>query len=128
MGALRLDYDLTSDITLTSITSYQHYTRNEPLDVDGTDIQDLYLVSHGFIDTVYQEGRLTGSINGRGHWIAGVNYQADDTYDIFDEEFSQSTSGNLFGLPLSGTSNFTKQDAKTYAAYGQCRLRSNRHH
>jgi iron complex outermembrane receptor protein len=118
MVALRINYDLTNDITLTSITSYQRYTRLEPRDNSGTELQDIYLFSHGSIDTIYQEGRVTGSINNRGHWIAGVNYEGDDTYDAFDEHFDQSTSSMLFGLPLSGTSNDTRQDVKTYAGYG----------
>jgi iron complex outermembrane receptor protein len=118
MGDLRLDYDLTNSITLTSLTAYERYTRLDPRDGDGTALQDIYIVGHGSIDTVYQELRLAGSINKRGHWIAGVNYEGDDTYDAFDEQFDQSTSSELFGLPLSGTSNFTKQNLRTYGVYG----------
>jgi iron complex outermembrane receptor protein len=118
MGDVRLDYDLTDKITLTSLTAYERYTRMDPRDGDGTALQDIYIVGRGSIDTVYQEVRLAGSIAGRGYWIAGVNYEADDTYDSFDEQFDQSTSSNLFGLPLSGTSNFTRQDQRTYGVFG----------
>ncbi len=118
MGSLRLDYDLSDAITFTSLSSYQRYTRYQPIEADGTSLQDLYLVSHGSIDTIYEEDRVAGKFGGRGHWIVGANYEDDHVYDYFFEQFADSTSRLIFGFPLTQTANFTDQKARTYAAYG----------
>jgi iron complex outermembrane receptor protein len=117
MGALRADYDVTSDVLFSLISSVQRYTRHQPIEADGTTLQDLYLVSHGSIDTWYEEARLAGSFDHRGHWIVGANYEDDKVYDAFFEQFGDSTSRSIFGFPLDQTGNFTDQHAQTYAAY-----------
>lgn len=117
MGSLRVDYDLSNDTMFTVISSYQDYQRFQPIDGDGTAVEDLFLISHGSIKTAFEEARLAGGFNGQGHWIVGLNYENDKIYDDFFERFSQSTSRSIFGFPLSGTSNFTDQKVSTYAAY-----------
>lgn len=118
MASIRADYDLDKDTTFTLISSYQDYRRFQPIDGDGTTVQDLFLTSYGSIKTNYEEARLAGALRDSGHWIVGVNYEDDQTFDQFVEKFSQSTSREIFGLPLSGTSNFTDQKVRTYAGYG----------
>jgi outer membrane receptor protein involved in Fe transport len=118
MASFRMDYDFRDDTTLTLISSYQDYRRYQPIDGDGTPYQDLFLTSYGSIKTNYDEARLAGALGDHGHWIVGMNYEDDQTFDEFVEKFSQSTSREIFGLPLSGTSNFTDQAIRTYAGYG----------
>lgn len=80
-GALRLNYELTDDITLTSLTAYQKYHRFNPVDGDGTQYQAIYFINSGQISTIFQELRLGGDFGGNGHWIIGGNYQKDKTHD-----------------------------------------------
>lgn len=115
--ALRLEYDLSSDITMTSLTSYQDFDRFEPVDSDGTTFRNYESVQQGHLKTFYQELRLSGTFGGRGNWIIGGNYQSDDTLDFFLQSYSDSTSRNIFGLPLGPTRPINDQQVKTYAGF-----------
>src|SRR3546814_7373676 len=57
-AALRTDYDVTDNLTLTSITSYSDYKRNSRAADDGTAVQDYdYVANDGYIRDFNQELR-----------------------------------------------------------------------
>ncbi|HEX7850618.1 MAG TPA: TonB-dependent receptor [Sphingomonas sp.] len=122
---LRLKYDLTSDISLTSITSYQHFKRDQPVEGDGTALTDLTTIQRGDVKSWYQELRLGGTFGGRGSWLIGGNYEHDKVFDQFhlvDPIGSQGFIGQPFvcnlglGVPCSGlyhlTGNFVQSDQR----------------
>lgn len=122
---LRLKYDLGSDISLTSITSYQHYKRNQPVEGDGTALSDLSTIQRGDVKSWYQELRLGGSFAGKGSWIIGGNYERDKVFDQFqliDPIGSQGFIGQPFvcnlglGVPCSGlyhlSGNYVQSDQR----------------
>lgn len=115
--ALRLEYDVSPDITLTSLTSYQDFDRFEPVDSDGTSFRNYESVQQGHLKTFYQELRISGTFGGQGNWIIGGNYQADDTLDFFLQSYSDSTSASIFGLRLGPTRPINDQQVKTYAGF-----------
>lgn len=115
--ALRAEYDLNDDMTLTSLSSYQKFTRYEPVDSDGTTYRNYESVQTGHLKTFYQELRLSGSISGEGNWIVGANYQYDDTLDSFLQSYADSTSRTIFGLPLGPTNPINDQEVHTYAGF-----------
>ena len=115
-GSLRMDYDLVGDVVLTSLTSYEHYDRFTPEDLDGTNLNVYSGVFGGRLSSVYQELRGAGKFNGRGNWIGGVNYQDDESYETVFANISQS-SVNLGGLTPDSLTK-TNQSAQTYAVYG----------
>ena len=113
----RADYSLTKLITLSSITSYQRYTRDQPFDTDGTTYQSDFITETGSVSTIFQELRLTGRSMDRLSWIVGANYESDDTYDANLIQFTQSSISQLAGFPLTEVKNQTQQDIRTSAAY-----------
>ncbi len=113
----RADYSLTNLITLSSITSYQRYTRDQPFDTDGTTYQSDFITETGSVSTIFQELRLTGRSMNRLSWIVGANYESDDTYDANLIQFTQSSISQLAGFPLTEVKNQTQQDIRTSAAY-----------
>ncbi len=117
MGTLRLDYDLAPDLTLTSLTSYQKFDRDQPLEGDGTTFQDYYSEQFGSIDTWYQELRLSGGFHGQGNWIVGANYQQDDTVDRFHQYYGDATSAFVVGVYGPDSVPQTWQDITTYAFF-----------
>lgn len=132
-GALRLKYDLSPDVSLTSLTSYQHFKRDQPVEGDGTALTDLTTIQRGDVKSWYQELRLGGSFGGKGSWLFGGNYEQDTVFDqfqIIDPIGSQGFVGSPFvcnlglGVPcaglyhLSGNYVQTDQTITTTAIFG----------
>jgi iron complex outermembrane receptor protein len=92
-GTLRMDYDLPSDMTLTSLTTYQKFNREAGIDGSGLPIQDYQSMQYGKIMSVFQEVRLSGKWwGGKGNWIIGANYEYDNTWDRFLQTYNASTA------------------------------------
>ncbi|MEY4502470.1 MAG: hypothetical protein RIS52_2360, partial [Pseudomonadota bacterium] len=93
--ALRSEYDLSDDVKITSITSYDRYKNSKISDPDGVSIRnnDYHVV--GDIKTFAQELRLSGSTNGL-NWMIGGNYQHDKIFERADQNFSASTAIDYF--------------------------------
>lgn len=95
-GALRMDYHFDSGITLTSLTEYANFTRHgSAIEGDGTIYQDYESVQRGYIHTIYQELRVSGNWFGAGHWMAGINYEQDATWDHFLQSYQGATANPL---------------------------------
>ena len=130
-GSLRMDYDLGGDMTVTSMTSFERFSRHAAIDGSGMAIQDYQSLQHGKITSIYQELRVSGRFNGKGSWTVGGNYQHDDTWDQFLQTYNGSTASptlflydpkqpfsTAFGLPLGPTKPTDVQTNNTYAAFG----------
>ncbi|RZM37098.1 MAG: TonB-dependent receptor [Sphingomonas sp.] len=124
-ASLRLAYDLTDDVTLTSLTSYQRYRRDQPVEADGTSYQDYSTIQQGDVKTWYQEARLAGTFGGKGNWLIGANYEHDTVFDqfqILDRDGSLShvllSAAPLIVLNLPGNFERTDQKIATWAAFG----------
>ena len=90
--SLHVDYNLTDDMTLTSLTSYNHFERDQQLESDGTIYQDYESSQDGKIETVFQELRIAGSVSGKGSWVFGANYEHTRTWDSFLQTYGISTA------------------------------------
>ncbi len=130
-ASLRMDYDLGNDMTVTSMTSFERFSRHAAIDGSGMPIQDYQSMQHGKITSIYQELRFSGKFNGKGSWTVGGNYQHDDTWDQFLQTYNASTaSPTLFaydtqqpfstavGFPLGPTKPTDVQTNNTYAVFG----------
>jgi outer membrane receptor protein involved in Fe transport len=99
-GTLRMDYDLSGDLVLTSLTAYQKFNRTAPIDGSGMNIQDYQSYQRGKISSIYQELRLGGKFAGKGSWLVGANYEYDSTWDRFIETNAASTA-NPVAIPFA---------------------------
>jgi outer membrane receptor protein involved in Fe transport len=126
---LRMDYELPHNMTVTSLSSVQSFSRKQGIDGSGMMIQDYQSLQHGKIETWYTELRLAGNFGGKGNWIIGGNYEHDKTWDQFLQTYNASTaSPTLFafnadlgvnvGLPLGPTKPTDLQKTSTYAFFG----------
>lgn len=75
-GALRAEYNLTSNTTLTSITAWSEADQRSFVDTDGMNVASYHVVSFFHINTFSQELRLSGD-TGRLKWVFGGNYSND---------------------------------------------------
>ena len=117
LASLRGDLDLTSDITLTSITAYSRFKGNEPFDSDGSAFNDFRAdVQQALLTSFSQELRLSGK-SGPLRWMVGGNYQRQvaNQYDAFQQN---STQNQLFGSILFTRTGLTvNQKPKTKSGF-----------
>ena len=91
--SLRGDLKLTNDFTLTSITAYSRYDRDDVTGDDGIALQDneLYKAS-GYIHDAYQELRVANSSTSRARVTLGGNYEYSTVYEDNFNEFALSSA------------------------------------
>lgn len=116
-ASLRMEYDLTEGITLTSLSAFERYDRDQPVEGDGIIYQNYESQQRGFIESIYQELRLGGDFGGRGNWIVGANYERDRTYDNFLQSYGGSSAVPTLGVLLGPTNPRNRQKTSTYAVF-----------
>ncbi len=100
-ATLRMDYDLGNNMTVTSLTEFQKFNRDDAVDGAGVPYNTYQSLQKGKITSVYQELRVTGKWFDKGSWIIGANYEHDNTYDHFLQTYNGSQSSPV-GLPGAG--------------------------
>ena len=116
---LRTDYDLTSTITLSSITNYIYYYRNDRPDADGTYVAvNETSLNQGWINSYSQELRLAGGGGGPFRWLGGVNYSGDHVREYDAVSWPGGTT-RTFGPTAGslGNNDFSNQRMSNYAAF-----------
>lgn len=97
----RLSWDLTDGISLTSITAYDDFQREEANDWDGTAANDSSNINTSDISVFSQELRLNGETD-KLNWVAGLYYSDDKVEEFYNYFMSDSLFGNggvVFGVP-----------------------------
>jgi outer membrane receptor protein involved in Fe transport len=114
---LRLDYELGHDLTVTSLSTYERFDRDQPIDGDGTSFRDYESLQRGHLNVFFQELRLGGRIGDTGNFIVGANYEYDDTWDNFLQTYPDSSSATIFGSYLGPTRPLNRQKTHTYGVF-----------
>lgn len=139
--SVQVDYDLTDDLLLTSITALRDLDRFENADVDFT---SAALVSQNTSDTQLQtftqELRLSSVTSDTFSWVAGIFYFDEDVQQITDLDYGVGfrTYGDILagggvtateqalGLPAGtlfaagqGVRETGGQDDRTYSLFAQ---------
>ncbi|AEG47868.1 TonB-dependent receptor [Sphingobium chlorophenolicum L-1] len=98
-ATLRGEVDVTDDVKLTSITSYNRFKEGYGLEADGTTLQLSDLFIDGDIKAFNQELRLGGSLMGEGSWIVGGNYEWSKTHELIAQTLPDSSPSRAFSRP-----------------------------
>ena len=106
-ASLSVNWDLGTDMTLTSTTGYQHFDNRRTEDQSGPLILFAPRI-HGWIDQFSQEVRLTGG-GGRLHWLGGLFFSVDSAHEQATDAMDDFFSTRLFSLD--------DQDTTSYAAF-----------
>lgn len=117
--SLRNDYELTDDITLTSITAYSRYNENYSVDRDGTPLKNAGVNADGRVSSFNQELRLSGDMHGL-NWLIGGNYAKNKVRSANDILTGDSTNTAILpGGPWIAASTTTiTQDIRDWAIFG----------
>ena len=93
-GSIRADWNVTSNILLTSLTAYSGFKQDAPTDGDGTNLPDFFIDDLGNIHSFTQELRLSGqAVNEALHWMVGANFE----HHVSSEEAVIHTNGTSAG-------------------------------
>lgn len=117
----RVDYDITDDLTITSLTSYADYKQKMAFDGDGTALNNAdFRFFGGGIKSFSQELRLANGGSGPLRFIVGLNYSSDKARDQSELDYRDSTINTGTAVFLGGIfrSGFrANQNMKNYAAF-----------
>lgn len=118
----RADFDVTDDLSLTSLTSYADYKQNMAFDGDGVRLNNAdFRFFGGGIKSFSQEVRLANGGAGPFRFILGLNYSSDKARDSSELDYRNSTINSGTAPFLGGIfrSAFrANQDMKNYAGFG----------
>ncbi|WP_065107772.1 TonB-dependent receptor [Sphingobium yanoikuyae] len=113
-AALRSELVLPG-MTFTSISSYQHFKRNDLTDADGTALTVFDIRPIGSLEVVSQELRASGATR-RLSWIVGGNYQHESVSDDALISFPVSS------LPFAGVYAKTRQRVEAWALFANLKF------
>ena len=116
--ALRSDIELSSDITLTSLTSYDHYKRCQATDGDGSYLVGLdFPKQDGKITSLNQELRLANAASSVFRWVFGANYEHSKTLEDHNLYFIDQTNNNPSNLNITSSGDLNRQNIRNYAVF-----------
>ncbi|SEH19223.1 Outer membrane receptor proteins, mostly Fe transport [Sphingopyxis sp. YR583] len=114
LAALRVNYELSDAINLTSLSSYISTKIDQPQDFDGVALSVIPGLAEGTIKTVSQELRLSGMFAGdRGSFVVGGNYLKNKIFDRV-VYYQEAYSGLPYGTILDGPYNLTDRALGVY--------------
>lgn len=116
-AALRATYDVTDDITVTSITSYVDFNRRQTNDPDGLAADSLEFEFDGGVHSFDQELRIANGGSNRFRWILGGNYESNKSREFAQQFAGTSTVAATLGFPAHTNDLFLNTQTKTYAAF-----------
>ncbi len=123
--AARLEWDIGS-MTLTSVTGYNEFEREEANDWDGGFYNDSSNINTTDLEVFSQELRLSGD-TGPINWVAGLYYAKDEMDESYDYFMSDSVFGfgaapwgvDLFAAtPILQLDTRYSQETESIAAFG----------
>ena len=91
--SLKLNWNLSDDVALTSVTGYDKFKRQETNDWDGMPVNDSSNINTSDISVFSQELRVSGQSKTL-NWVGGLYYSTDKV----DEFYNYFMSESLFGL------------------------------
>jgi len=114
-AAVSIDWSLAHSLTLSSVTAYEHFTRLNISDIDGTVLKQLDETEDGRIEQFSQEARLNYAGNGL-NLIAGAFYSRDNVKER--DTFDAPDLLPALGLPgFDQIGNMFRQRTETYAGF-----------
>lgn len=119
---LRADIDLSSDITLTSLTGYVDYKQRQGNEGEALPLSAYDIPTDiGRIKSLTQELRLSNGGNGPFRWVVGGNLEhssVDQLLTLFYPDSSIGlTLGTFFGYPISELDYTSNQKMRNYAGF-----------
>jgi len=116
--SLRGDYKITDDVTLTSITTYDHYKQRQSTDGDGNALVTFDLpVNDGYLHSFNQEVRLANDTTSNFRWVVGGNYESSQTFENQLLRFYDDSNYNPNNLYINAAGVANHQSIRNIAGF-----------
>ena len=121
-GSVRVDYDVSDQLGITSISSYEHFGQNDGRDIDGSALDVYHLTQDGGIRSYSEELRAHGALLDKSLlWIIGGEFSDDKTHEYNVEYLSEDSLAlafSAFGLPpFTGVGQLADNTVRTRAGF-----------
>lgn len=97
-ATMRIDYELSDAIKLTSLTAWSHYKQDDRIDPDGTSLLIADTIDKGSVDAIFQELRASGEFGNGSSWIVGGNYERNRAKEVQTLTSTDATGFRFFNL------------------------------
>lgn len=116
-ASMRSDYELSSNVTVTSITAYGELKLQANYDGDGTSLNDFDRGVQAKAHSFYQELRASGS-GDSFNWVVGGNFSRSRADERLASRTADASNSEIFpGLPLSETTTSSDQKISSKAVF-----------
>ncbi|HWS61887.1 MAG TPA: TonB-dependent receptor plug domain-containing protein, partial [Steroidobacteraceae bacterium] len=114
--SLRGDFTPGSDLTVTSITSYVHYLRDENVEFGGVSVNtanahnlgdEELALDFAQINSIFQELRVANSTSDVLRWVAGTNFEHSSVHEFNLYDYAGSSEADSPGVAAALTRNLT---------------------
>jgi outer membrane receptor protein involved in Fe transport len=120
-ASIKAEASVATDVSLTSITSYDHYQQSQGEDQDGLVALTLdHPKDDGHIKSFIQELRLSVDRFEHQRLLFGMNYEDSKVYENILSTWGQTSAATFFttfGYPVTSVYYSTDQTKKSYAAF-----------
>ncbi len=117
--AFRADVELNESLTLTSLTSYAHYTQDQTTDGDGSPlVVNNFQQDNGYLHSFNQELRIANATSSAFRWVLGANYERSNTFQRQLLVYSDNSSNAPSKLFLQRNFQQGQQSIRNYAFFG----------
>ena len=120
-----MEYDVSDDVTLTSLTAYSRFRNRSVHEADGIGYSAALGrdIINGRYDLASKATSFTQELRLSAHFsiinfVMGANYQHDNVDDIqlgYFDDFS--VVSNFFGVDLNSTTNLNNQRIRGYGVF-----------
>lgn len=111
---LKMNWDI-GNFTITSVTGYDKFERDEANDWDGSDLLDSSNINVTDIEVFSQELRIASTIGENISWLAGLYYSFDD----IDEDYNYFFGEGIFGIAQLDTNYRVETDSIAAFAHAE---------
>lgn len=116
--SLRADYDLSDDLTLTSITTYDNFKQYQRTDGEGVAAVGFDLQKDdGRLTSFNQELRLANSSSNPFHYIVGGNFERSTTTETQWLRYFENSTNNASLMFINFSGDLMQQKITNYAAF-----------
>lgn len=116
-GSVTVNWDINDAYSLTSITAYDSFKRDETFDYDGTSYEIMDVMNDSEIESWSQEARITFDDGGDLTWITGI-YLSNDTVGEEIRGFVGNTLAGGGGLGFNEYRQVYEQETDTRGIFG----------